>query len=101
MNEAANAAYAERNRVVAALSKCFPCWYRADAKEPGWFVVYIELPTGQVSWHFRDEERELVAHVPIGMGGCDWDGHDTDEKYRRLAGLPNQRAIADMTGATG
>jgi hypothetical protein len=42
-----------------------------DPKQPDWpIVVYIELPTGQVSWHMR---QHLV----------EWDGHDTVEKYRR------------------
>lgn len=42
-----------------------------DPKEPDWPVVYIELPTGQVSWH-------MPAH-PVA-----YDGHTTDEKYQRI-----------------
>lgn len=41
-----------------------------DHDEPMWPVVYIELPTGQVSWHLPGHDRK-------------WDGHDTVEKYRR------------------
>lgn len=44
--------------------------FRIDPTEPEWPVAYIELPTGQVSWH-------LPQH-PIA-----WDGHGTAEKYRR------------------
>jgi len=44
---------------------------RIDENDPTWPVVYIELPTGQVSWH-------LPQHVDI------WDGHDTDIKYQRI-----------------
>ena len=44
---------------------------RFDPEEPEWPVVYIELPTGQVSWHMPQHP------VP-------WDGHDTEEKYRRI-----------------
>lgn len=44
--------------------------FRLDPTEPEWPVAYIELPTGQVSWH-------LPQH-PIA-----WDGHDTPTKYAR------------------
>lgn len=43
-----------------------------DPKEPEWPVVFIELPTGQVSWHMPQHIR-------------DWDGHDTAEKFKRIA----------------
>lgn len=52
--------------------KCgFPVGIAIDPKEPDWPVVYIELPTGQVSWHMPRHIRE-------------WDGHDTAEKYNRV-----------------
>ncbi len=44
---------------------------RLDPGEPEWPVVYIELPTGQVTWHMPQHSHE-------------WDGHDTQEKYRRV-----------------
>lgn len=42
-----------------------------DPAEPKWPVVYIELPTGQVSWH-------MPAY------GGEYDGHTTPEKYQRI-----------------
>ncbi len=36
-----------------------------------WPVIFIELPTGQVSWH-------VPAHT------IKWDGHTTEEKYIRV-----------------
>jgi hypothetical protein len=78
--------YAERNKLVAALSKLFPAWIGTDGT-PGWFVVYIELPTGQASWHFKESERNLVSHLKEGGAMCIWDGHTTEEKYERLAKL--------------
>ena len=82
-------AYLERNQVVAALSKCFPSVRTRTAIE-GWSedwhgCVYIELPTGQVSWHFHDSQAYLFDHLPEQR--VEWDGHDTPEKYRRLAAL--------------
>lgn len=47
--------------------------------------VYIDLPTGQVSWHYHDSHAPLFADLPAYTKP--WDGHDTDEKYRRLAAL--------------
>lgn len=34
-------------------------------------VAYIELPTGQVSWHLPEHDRR-------------WDGHTTEQKYARI-----------------
>lgn len=67
--------YDVRNRSVFAAvglaAMCgYPCGVRLDQSEPEWPVVYIELPTGQVSWHLPQHERA-------------WDGHSTEEKYRR------------------
>lgn len=90
-------AYEERNKVVAALAKVFPSGIARTAIE-GWSedwhgCVYIDLPTGQVSWHFHDSQAHLFAGLPPYTKP--WDGHDTPEKYRRLAALyahPAQQA---------
>lgn len=84
-----DAAYLERNQVVAALAKCFPSGVARTAIE-GWSedwhgCVYIDLPTGQASWHFHDSHAYLFDGLPPYMGT--WDGHDTPEKYARLAKL--------------
>lgn len=83
-------AYAERNKLVAALSKLFPSGL-AETAIPGWdpewrWCVFVTLPTGQASWHIRESERPMFAHLPVSRGNL-WDGHTTEEKYRRLAGL--------------
>lgn len=87
-------AYLERNQVVAALAKCFPSGVALTAID-GWSedwhgCVYIDLPTGQVSWHFHDSQAYLFDGLPA-YGGT-WDGHDTPEKYRRVAALRAERA---------
>jgi hypothetical protein len=43
-----------------------------DPTDSRWCIAYIELPTGQVSWH-------VPAHP------TPWDGHTTEEKYKRCA----------------
>ena len=45
---------------------------RLDPEEPEWPVIYIELPTGQVSWHVAQHEHP-------------WDTHTTADKYGRIA----------------
>ena len=80
-------AYAERNRLVALLSKVFPSGKKKTAIE-GWSedwhgCVYIDLPTGQASWHYHDSQGWLFEHLPMYQGT--WDGHTTKEKYDRIA----------------
>lgn len=92
--ESLDGAYAERNQLVAALSKLFPAGQKKtaiDGWDEAWHnCIYIDIPTGQVSWHIHDREMAQFAHLPAYDG--EWDGHDTPEKYRRLAAL----AATDM-----
>lgn len=90
-SSATDAAYNERNRCVAliasfAISKG---WKAGLAKtdiegwDPEWHnCVYIDLPTGQASWHFHDRELSLFSHLPAYEG--EWDGHSTEQKYDRI-----------------
>lgn len=79
-------AYDERNQLVAVLSKVFPAGIAKTAIEgwePEWHnCVYIDLPTGQASWHYHDREKHLFEHLPPYTKS--WDGHTTEEKYERL-----------------
>lgn len=92
-----NTAYEERNRVVAALARLFPSGLkRTDI--PGWDAewhgcVYIDTPAGQLSWHFHDNQAHLFDGLPPYSG--EWDGHDTPEKYRRLAAVTRAAREAD------
>lgn len=45
-------------------------------------VLYVELPTGQVSWHLPAHSRP-------------YDGHSTAEKYERLADWLTAHSVAD------
>jgi hypothetical protein len=82
-------AYAERNRLVSLLSKVFPSGKKKTAIE-GWSedwhgCVYIDLPTGQASWHYHASQGWLFGHLPEYQGG--WDGHTTNEKYERIQSI--------------
>lgn len=69
--------YPLRNRFVyealaLAAQIGWPHGFRFDPSEPDWPVAFIELPTGQVSWH--------LPQFP-----ATWDGHSTEEKFKRIA----------------
>lgn len=90
-------AYAQRNLLVAALSKLFPASLEhhpdedADWEDEWRWVVFIDLPTGQVSWHIHERERPHFAHLERETGRV-WHGHATEEKYRRLEALKGGHA---------
>ena len=80
-------AYTERNRLVAFLSNIYPSGVKKTAI-PGWDeawhnCVYIDLPVGQASWHYHNDEAHLFAHLPPYES--EWDGHTTEEKYERIS----------------
>jgi hypothetical protein len=57
--------------MAAAWAVGIPAGFAIDPAQPGWPVAYIELPTGQASWH-------MPAHTTL------YDGHSTAEKYARI-----------------
>lgn len=81
----------------AALGLCdvHKSWRHSDG-EPcfggGWFIVVAELPTGQVSNHYQEEDWGLFA-VPERERGNEWDGHTPQVALHRLLQL------AKVTGA--
>ena len=77
--------YSERAELVALLAKIFPSWVGTDPTEPDWPVVYVQLPTGQCSWHISPGDwAEIFAHLKLSVDGPPWDGHTTGQKYRRI-----------------
>lgn len=71
------ARYDERNRLVLmALIEAgkdgLAAGIRIDVNDLAWPVVFIELPTGQVSWHIKQYQQV-------------WDGHSTAMKWLRCA----------------
>lgn len=79
--------YRERAELVSVLARLFPSSLeRSDPSSGFEYVVYVDLPAGQVSWHLADSDIDLFEGVPRGQGR-EWDGHDAAEKSRRLAAL--------------
>lgn len=94
LRTAKNAAYSERNQCLALMARmALRLGWKAgvgfhpveDAEwDPEWStVLFIDLPTGQSSWHFHTSEAHLLAGLPFYAGA--WDGHSTPEKYQRVA----------------
>lgn len=88
---AKDGAYSERNQCVALIARfalAYGCRVGiAKTAIEGWDeawhgCVYIDLPTGQVSWHYHDSEAHLFDFLPPYLGA--WDGHSTPEKYARV-----------------
>jgi hypothetical protein len=90
-------AYRERNQCAALIARmALALGYRAGvgehpAEDKAWegdwrTILFVDLPTGQLSWHFHDSEWPLLAGLPRYEGT--WDGHSTLEKYRRAMAYP-------------
>lgn len=58
----------------------------------GWFVVYLDLPTGQVSNHYKSFDWDLFR-IPEVELAPEWDGHTPAEAADRIL-----RALDDDEG---
>lgn len=85
-------AYTERNMIVALLVReataagrqAWLGWHAGEGWPHDWRnVVYLELPSGQVSWHVHDSELVMFADLPRVVSE-EWDGHSYDEKLERM-----------------
>ena len=93
LKQSKNGAYSERNHLVAALARLYPS-YIARTNIKGWdnewhSCVYINLPSGQISYHYHDSDHYLFEHLPPFIG--EWDGHDKGLVHDRL------RCLAPIT----
>jgi hypothetical protein len=82
-----DAAYKERNQLVALLSTCFPAGKAKTAIE-GWDeawhgCVYINFPWGQASWHYHDSDGWMFEHLPPYLGRMGWTHYR--RKYAAIA----------------
>ena len=87
-------AYRQRNVLVATLAHLYPSGIRRTNIE-GWSedwhgCVYIDLPTGQISYHYHDSQAYLFSDLPPYTN--EWDGHDKEKVEYRLLSLPSPLA---------
>ncbi|MCP4540534.1 MAG: hypothetical protein GY832_25640 [Chloroflexi bacterium] len=83
-------AYSDRNQAVQVMARMAQLagmevgvGLDAETQDPEWPVLFVDLPTGQVSWHLP--KAELIGDWPTYPD--EWDGHSLDEKRQRLADL--------------
>jgi hypothetical protein len=102
MEKRKDGAYIERNQCVALIARMAIAlgWNACVTKTAieGWSedwhgCIYIELPAGQVSWHFHDSQAHLFSDIP--RGSVKWDGHTTEEKYRRVGANLAEKSHAE------
>ena len=91
--DALRAVYRERAQVVAFLAACYPSSIEFADDAPGWWLLFVDTPAGQMSWHIADDDLELFASVGKSTNPA-WDGHTTGQKYERLAELTLRMASA-------
>jgi len=94
---ARDSACSERNFLVSVLAEFAKrCGYRTGvavdpSAHPGFqTVIYIDLPTRQVSWHISDSGAKDI-HLEPYPGT--WDGHTSKEKYARFNTLAHELRV--------
>jgi hypothetical protein len=64
----------------------------------GWFVVVAQMPTGQISNHYKAEDWSLFK-VPERERGAEWDGHTPQVALDRLLALAVDGGYLDQPEA--
>jgi hypothetical protein len=71
---------------VALLARLFPSGKAITSIEdwdPEWHhCIYIDLPTGQASWHVHESQIKQFENLP--SYAKEWDHHTSAEKYQRI-----------------
>lgn len=97
LEKAKDNAYWERDQLLAALSKLLPSWLaRHPDEDKEWeddwrnIVVVAGITSDfqiiQMTWHIHDSELPNFSHLKLDTT-FKWDGHTTEEKYKRLSRL--------------
>ncbi|MEU0332192.1 hypothetical protein [Streptomyces sp. NPDC006193] len=100
-----DAAYRERAQLLAWLAALHPSSAvitpAADVDEDGWQLLYLVAGGWQMSWHIHPADAGLFRHVTAVSPGdprARWDGHDTEQKYKRLRSHVRLLALANLVG---
>lgn len=95
-------AYRERNQLAILLASMTggTLGWHEGAPEKGWErVLFINLPSGQVSFHVHASEvPEVLACPLIRQAETKWDGHTDPEKWARVT-IFSRRAATEARGS--
>lgn len=86
-----DALYTERNALAQLCGKLamllgYDVRWGTDPFDPDWPVLFVQLPTGQVSWHIAPGHRVLEA-----PSDGRWDGSPDGAKALRIALLAGRK----------
>lgn len=97
-----NAAYRERAHLVALLAAIYPAEFceNPDPDYEDWPIIYVQLPTGQASWHISPNDTDLFSGIKFGTD-AEWDGHTTEAKYERIDKLAHMLHVEGGIEAIG
>jgi hypothetical protein len=89
--------YRERAHLVAFLTTLYPSVGAYNSLEaPEYLVVYVETPVGQMAWQIHPEDMDLFGGLEIVQEYA-WDGHTTEEKYRKLRNFTKLRRMPSLS----
>lgn len=86
----------------AGLYDVHKSWRHSDGQkcfDGDWFVVYAQLPSGQISNHYEADAWEFFR-IPEREVGAEWDGHTPEEVATRLAFMLRVEARTAARAAT-
>lgn len=75
------------HRCLLFLNLCLtmPNKARIGKTEGGWFVLFLELPTGQISYHLPERMLPFITSKILADLTHQWDGHKSADVIDRLA----------------
>lgn len=76
-------------------------WRHSDGEKcfgGDWFVVYAQLPSGQISNHYEADAWEFFR-IPERETAAEWDGHTPGEVATRLAFMLRVEELTDRRAA--
>lgn len=90
-NKLIDGAYHERDILVSVVANMFKDYASVEIQDPesvGYdpefkYIVYIDFPEFQLSWHIGNDELDLFEGIPMNKG-IKWDGHSSVDKYKNL-----------------
>lgn len=74
------------HRVLLFINLCLvmPDKARIGKTDGDWFVMFLELPKGQISYHMHVKYLPLVTKTILADLAYKWDGHTGSQVLQRL-----------------